>query len=1084
MKTKLKKALSVIMTVVILTGIFGGMNISFAAWSGDFKYSVLSDGTVEITDYTGSASVLTIPGKIDGYTVTSIGVEAFAWHANITSIIIPSSVTSIGEYAFCYCDSLTEITVNESNPSYSSDEYGALFNKDKTTLIQYPIGSSRTEYSIPDSVTSIGEEAFRDCDSLKSVTIPDSVTSIGDSVFSGCVSLTKITVNENNFSYSSDEYGVLFNKDKTVLIQYPIGNARTEYLIPNTVISIENSAFLFGRNLIKVEIPRSVTIIGDDAFYQCIKLTSIKIPNSVTNIGDYTFFGCNCITEISIPDSVISIGDYAFSWCNSLTGITVNESNRSYCSDEYGVLFNKNKTVLIQYPIDNSRTEYSIPHSVTSIGDAAFSGCDSLTSVKIGTNVTNVCFSAFEYCDSLENVYYTGSEEQWNNISIERNNEDLTNANIIFNYVSDAENPENPEVSDGLQIYIDNSTFNYYEGETIGISVYQIKDGEKVVPEDVKISVLNNNIVELLNVVSSEQIENNSLIRMERRRSFLENDYHSVNIQPPVESDCLKIATLKALKPGSTIIAVSSETTGETYKIPITVTSDEYNAFRADKLKSTVFTDEDSCWISGDLYVADFNYEKLGNDWHYTMNVYNGNYSCGALEVYNSDGKLIKTEKIAKNQNNNTSIYKTLENGWLLISAIYKGDTLTFRNESLYKKTPIDITVPDGGYISITTDSMKSMTCYLYNIFDIVLSTYNFADGLISSSKLSDEQIDLVSKEAIKKFISSEYYLNFAKKYADSISASAMEEVSFTTLNSILQSVINDSEALLNDVGLDLDDLCKNVLGTAYSVGEGIFIKLSNVFGVALNIIFKSSEGENLVVGISDWLKTMNKNYGFAVFSPLESDNTKMPVLKNRNVIVSTNNNVSSDTVLQTYEISSDLIESISVSGKPITTDFKVKDITLIENGKPVQPDGLVDVSIELPVEFNNNSYVIRQNEDGSWDKLNSEIENGYINFSVDHFCLFAVVNGEENNITEPTTKPNETTTEKPTEPKPSYTLGDIDGNGKITAADARIALRISAKLETGTENQLLAADTDKNGRITASDARKILRVAANLDRF
>ncbi len=1072
MKTKLKKVLSVIMTVVMLISVFGGMNISFAATSGDFKYSVLSDGTAEITDYTGSDSVLTIPVTIDGYTVTSIGKEAFYECDSLTSVTIPDSVTSIGDFAFSDCGRLTSITIPDSVTSIGSSAFdGTGFYNNESNwennvlyIGNYLIEANDEisgEYTIKDDTKVIADGAFFYCESLTSVTIGNSVNSIGDWAFSDCNSLTSVTVNKNNPSYTSDEYGVLFNKDKTELMQYPVGNTRTEY---------------------------------------------------------------------SIPDSVTSIDVYAFSSCDSLTSINVDKKNQSYSSDEYGVLFNKDKTELVKYPVGNTRTEYSIPDSVTSIGERAFAMCNSLTGITIPDSVTSIgiyafecCFSlssvtipdsvtnigdsvfiwcgdlteitipysvtnigiyAFYGCDSLENVYYTGSEEQWNNISIGNYNDDLTNANIIFNYVSDAENPENPEASDGLQIYIDNSTFNYYKGETIGISIYQIKDGEKVVPEDVKISVLNNNIVELLNVVSSEQIENNSLIRMERRRSFLENDYHSVNIQPPVESDCLKIATLKALKPGSTIIAVSSEITGETYKIPITVTSDEYNAFRADKLKSTVFTDEDSCWISGDLYVADFNYEKLGNDWHYTMNVYNGNYSCGALEVYNSDGKLIKTEKIAKNQNNNTSIYKTLENGWLLISAIYKGDTLTFRNESLYKKTPIDITVPDGGYISITTDSMKSMTCYLYNIFDIVLSTYNFADGLISSSKLSDEQIDLVSKEAIKKFISSEYYLNFAKKYADSISASAMEEVSFATLNSILQRVINDSEALLNDVGLNLDDLCKNVLGTAYSVGEGIFIKLSNVFGVALNAIFKSSEGENLVVGISDWLKTMNKNYGFAVFTPLESDNTKTPVLKNRNVFVYTNNNVSSDTVLQTYEIGSDLIGSISVSGKPITTDYKVKDITLIENGKIVQPDGLVDVSIELPEEFNNNSYVIRQNDDGSWDKLNSEIDNGCINFSVDHFCLFAVVNGEENNITDPTTKPNETTTEKPTEPKPSYTLGDIDCNGKITAADARLALRISAKLETGTETQLLAADTDKNGRITASDARKILRVAANLDRF
>ena len=149
----------------------------------DFKYEI--DGnTVTITKYTGSASSVTIP---DG--VTSIGDRAFYDCESLTSVTIPDSVTSIGGGPFAACDQLTEIRVSAGNTHFKSED-GILFTADGKTLIQFPKGKYLTEYTIPDSVTSIGNEAFGWCESLRSVTIPDSVTSIGDSAFRDCWSLT------------------------------------------------------------------------------------------------------------------------------------------------------------------------------------------------------------------------------------------------------------------------------------------------------------------------------------------------------------------------------------------------------------------------------------------------------------------------------------------------------------------------------------------------------------------------------------------------------------------------------------------------------------------------------------------------------------------------------------------------------------------------------------------------------------------------------------------------------------------------------------------------------------------------------
>ena len=255
-----------------------------------------------------------------------------------------------------------------------------------------------TSIIIPDSVTSIGDFAFENCSGLTSITIPDSVTSIGDHAFYNC--LTSITVSENN-KYFSSLNGVLFNKDKTELVTYLIGNERTEYAIPDSVTSIGDRAFYKCSSLTSIIIPDSVTSIGDHAFYNCSSLTNITIPDSVTSIGDHAFHNCSGLTSITIPDSVTSIGDHAF--YNCLTSITVSENNK-YFSSLNGVLFNKDKTDLITYPIGNERTEYTIPDSVTSIGNFIFYNCSSLTSITIPDSVTSIGNFAFYNCSSLTSI--------------------------------------------------------------------------------------------------------------------------------------------------------------------------------------------------------------------------------------------------------------------------------------------------------------------------------------------------------------------------------------------------------------------------------------------------------------------------------------------------------------------------------------------------------------------------------------------------------------------------------------------------------------------------------------------------------
>ena len=275
-------------------GVGGNAIAASAETSGDFEYSVdVDSGNVKITKYIGSGGSVDIPATIDGKPVTSIGWGAFQLCSGLTSITIPNSVTSIEDGAFTNCSGLTSI-------------------------------------NIPSSVTSIENTAFWGCSGLTSITIPSSVTSIGVNVFYNCTGLTDITVDSNNSSFCS-ESGVLFNKDKTTLIYYPLGKNDSSYTIPDGVTVIEQYAFYCNSKLTSVTIPSGVTSIGEMAFRECSGLTSVIVPSSVTSI-EYNAFWCCFNLIIYIPGG-ITIGIDAFYSTAAKITYTVDSSNNVTITD-------------------------------------------------------------------------------------------------------------------------------------------------------------------------------------------------------------------------------------------------------------------------------------------------------------------------------------------------------------------------------------------------------------------------------------------------------------------------------------------------------------------------------------------------------------------------------------------------------------------------------------------------------------------------------------------------------------------------------------------------------------------------------
>lgn len=787
------------------------------------------------------------------------------------------------------------------------------------------------------------------------------------------------------------------------------------------VVAIADNAFS-NTDITNIVIPASVKSIGNGAFSGCYNLWSVSLTDGLESIGEYAFTQ-TCIDSIHIPETVTSIGYGCFNHCYSLSYITVDENNTAYTSDD-DVLYNKDKTELIRYPEAKYDPSYTIPSTVKKIAPYAFSETNNISTIVFSGNVEEIAEYAF-LSSEIRNVTISSNVKTIGESAFE-------DCYLLLNL----------RFENGVTSIENNAFSGCYNLTNVSI------------PES--ITAISDRM--FFNCFELHTISLPATIKTIGEYAFSNCAFTSVVIPDSVESigayaydRCYGISNVSlgsALKTIGTFAFSGCYELKEVF-IPASVTTIEEKAFGYDHGKDNYYLEE---------FVIE-------------------GYSSSEAERYANENAFIFRDPFC--EHTETEIRNVVE--VTCTSGGYSGDTYC-KNCSILISSGVVIEATGHSNEHKTTPATCIATGEEYdecincgeisNKKEIPLAECTFGDWNVTTQAtctqegLKVRKCTLCDKEESEVITKKDHNLEH------------VTIPSTCTVAGMEYDICTECDETFNSKTLSLADHTivtipgKAATCTQKGLSDGTKCSVCNAVITAQAEI--AAKGHTF----GEWKTTkeatyINEGEKTKTCSCGEKQTEKIAKLVAEKEAVDKSSNVAVKFTNDTYngEMKVTADKQFDGTSYQILNNEKGKfkntlfDITTSVNGKKVQPDGMVLVGIPLPEGYNADETIVYYVASDGLKKMNSFYKDGMIWFETDHFSAYALVDESSENTT-------------------SYAMGDVNGDNKITAADARLVLRVSAKLEKLSQEAMAVADATKDNKITAADARLILRVSAKLDKF